>query len=267
MLAANSVGLGLRFQHFDKIISDKPATPWFEVIADDFISDGPHHEKLLMLCKNHPIVMHSVGLNIGGTDPFDKSILDKFRLIFDTYKPLWISDHLCWSAHNGNYHHDLLPIPKTKDSLVHVCNRIKYLQDYFSRELSIENITSYIDYKNEDFDEIEFLNHIIDETNCRILLDVSNVIINHSNRGITPETYFSRFPIESVQQVHLSGGEADGEIIIDSHSKVVSKQDIDYLKELIQRGLKAPILIERDANIPEFEILEDERQSIEKALK
>ena len=37
MLAKNSVGLGLRFPHFEKIISFKPRTPWFEVIADDFL--------------------------------------------------------------------------------------------------------------------------------------------------------------------------------------------------------------------------------------
>ncbi|MFK7827114.1 MAG: DUF692 domain-containing protein [Oligoflexales bacterium] len=267
MLVENSVGLGLRFQHFDEIISNTSQTPWFEVIADDFLSSGPHHEKLQKLSENHPIVMHSVGLNIGGTEEFDENILENFRSIYDTFNPLWISDHLCWSAHNGNYHHDLLPIPKTKDALRHICKRIKYLQDYFSRSICIENITSYINYKNEDFDEINFLNHIVQETNCRILLDVTNVVINHSNRGLDPNAYFERFPLEFVEQIHLAGGEADGGLIIDSHSQAVNKQDIDYLKSLIERGLKAPILLERDANIPDFEVLENERQFIEKALK
>ena len=142
MIRENSVGLGLRFQHFDHIIKEKPNTDWFEVIADDFLSSGPHWEKLQELCKTYPIVMHSVGLNIGGTQKFVGQHLKKYRTIYDTFSPLWISDHLCWSAHNGFYHHDLLPIPKTHAALQHASDRINYLQDFFSRGLCIENITA-----------------------------------------------------------------------------------------------------------------------------
>ena len=41
-------GLGLRFPHFDDILQKKHTVPWFEVITDDFIEDGPHHKKLLV---------------------------------------------------------------------------------------------------------------------------------------------------------------------------------------------------------------------------
>ena len=266
MLAANSVGLGLRFQHFNEIISCEPQTPWFEVIADDFLSQGPHYEKLETVSQKYPIVMHSVGLNIGGVQDFDPIVLSQFRAIYERFNPLWISDHLCWSAHNGHYHHDLLPIPKTKEALKHVCNRINFLQDFFSRNLCIENITSYIDFEKEDYSEIDFLLNIIDTTKCRLLLDVSNIIINHRNRQLDPETYLNLIPVELVQQVHLAGGESDEGVIIDSHSTKVPKQDIDYLKSLKERGLKAPVLIERDAQLPDFKTLENERKAIEKAL-
>lgn len=266
MLSPNSVGIGLRFQHFDRIINTRPKTPWFEVMVDDFLSSGPHHEKLVQLCDQYRIAMHSVGLNLGGTQDFHKPTLDQFRKIYDTFKPLWISDHLCWSSHNGNFHHDLLPIPRTKDALEHVCKRINYLQDFFSRPLCIENITSYLDFKHEDFDEVEFLNRIVEKTACFLLLDISNVLINHTNRKKDPDKYFEGIPLDAVKQVHLSGGAWDGDTLIDSHSEIVDSEDIKYLSQLIKKGLQAPILIERDANLPDFATLENERLSIAEAI-
>ncbi len=262
----HKVGLGLRFTHFDSILNNKPQTPWFEVITDDFLNEGPHHKKLLKLRQSTPIAFHSIGLNIGGVDPFNKDYLAKFKQLYKVYEPAWISDHLCWSAHNGNYHHDLLPIPKTMEALNSTCARIQYLQDYFGLNLAIENITSYIDYKNETFTEIEFLKAIIKRTGCKLLLDISNVIINYKNRGQDPEDYFSEFPISEVIQVHLSGGTFDENTFIDSHSESVNIFDIEILKKLITKGLKASYMIERDANLPSFATLENERQQITEAI-
>lgn len=236
------------------------------MIADDFLTDGPHHGKLLRLREQVPIAFHSVGLNIGGVDPFPESYLSSFRKLYEKYEPAWISDHLCWSAHNGKFHHDLLPIPKTKEAFQKVSERIESLQDYFQRELCLENITSYIDYKNEEFDEIEFIEALVQKTGCKLLLDVSNVLINHQNRKFNPKSYFDRFPLHSVLQVHLSGGSWDEGVVIDSHSNKIPSEDVEVLSRLQRRGLNVPVLLERDADLPDFAELEQERVDVSRRL-
>jgi uncharacterized protein (UPF0276 family) len=261
----NGMGLGLRFDHFDEIIESKPKTPWFEVIVEDFLSEGPHHKKLEKLREDYPIALHSIGLNLGGVDAFDIDHLNKFKEIYQRFEPNWISDHLCWSAINGVKHHDLLPIPRTQEALRNVCERISYFQDFFNRQLVIENITAYIDYQESVFSEIDFLTEIVKTTGCGLLLDITNARINAQNRKVDFKDYFESFPLESVKQIHLSGGSVDNGVLIDSHNSEVNAVDIEILSGILSKGYKIPAMIERDADIPSFEVLEEERKSISKA--
>jgi uncharacterized protein (UPF0276 family) len=261
-----AIGLGLRLEHMDDIIEYQPKVPWFEILLDDFLHPGPHHQKLDEIVESYPIVFHSVGLNLGGVDQFDQKHLKKVRDLYEKYKPQWVSDHLCWSSYNGKFHHDLLPIPKTTEGLSNVVDRINYLQDFFQRQMVVENITSYIDFKNEEFQEIEFINRLVEKTNCGLLLDITNVIINHRNRNLDYKHYFHQFPLKHVKQVHLSGyAESDG-VLIDSHSSRVNEEDISVLKSLYDQGFGFPAMIERDSELPDFFELEHERQSIEEAV-
>jgi uncharacterized protein (UPF0276 family) len=258
----NGMGLGLRFDHFDEIIKSKPSTPWFEVIVEDFLNFGPHHKKLEKLRGDYPIALHSIGLNLGGVDEFDIDHLNKFKEIYKRFEPNWISDHLCWSAVDGVQHHDLLPIPRTEEALINVSERISYYQDFFNRQLVIENITAYIDYKESVFTEIDFLKEITKKTGCGLLLDITNARINAENRNEDFETYFENFPLSSVAQIHLSGGSMDNGVLIDSHDQEVTGKDIEILRSILAKGYEIPAMIERDAQIPAFEVLEQERRKI-----
>ncbi len=258
------LGLGLRFPHFDDILNTSHNVPWFEVISDDFLEAGPHWDKLTKLRADYPIVLHSIGMNIGGIDPFDIDYLASLKNIYQIFEPEWISDHLCWSSHNGKYHHDLLPIPKTNEALKVVVERVNFLQDYFKRTLVLENVTQYIDFSISEMSEIEFIKEIVAQTDCKILLDITNVIINHNNRKKDYMSYFNNFPMDSVQQFHLAGGFVDESgLWIDSHTQKVQNTDLEVLQSLCKSGKKIAGIIERDGNLPSFEELEKERVSIE----
>lgn len=265
----DGLGLGLRFDHFDDIFATRPSTAWFEVIAEDFLEHGPHHHKLLQLRRDYPIIFHSVGLNLAGVDPIDSIYLKTMKALHHKFEPCCISDHLCWSMYGGVYHHDLLPFPRTNEALHNVCTRIDYLQNYFHKTLSIENITSYIDFTYEDYSEIEFLIQVQKKTDCTLLLDISNTIINHKNRKQTAQDIYHtihKFPIEHVSYIHLSGGSQDTSIIMDTHKSEVCDEDIRVLEYIYQQGYNIPAMIERDQNIPPFHILETERKQIEKRI-
>ena len=261
----SGVGLGLRFDHFDEILAARP-TNWFEVIADDFLTPGPHHDKLTTIAETSPLVFHSVGMNLGGVDPLDETYLKRMVELHARYNPAWVSDHLCWTAHAGHHHHDLLPFPKTKEALHNVANRIKQVQDILGRQLAVENITSYIDFRDEEYSEGEFLTALVERTGCALLLDVSNIMINHRNRKHDPATYFADYPLNAVVQVHLAGGTIEEDVEIDAHTSSVHHQDIEMVASLYARGLNAPVMIERDANIPPFADLEAERRVVQEML-
>jgi uncharacterized protein len=261
------LGLGLRFPHIDEILSKKPDTLWFEVTTDDFLSEGPHHQKLLKIREDYPINFHSIGLNVGGVDTFEKEYLNSFKVLYEKFEPTYISDHLCWSAHGGKYHHDLLPVLRNKESLDHVISRINYLQDYFKRPLLLENITSYIDYKDNIYSESEFIKNICEQTGCFLLLDVSNVLVNAKNKSVNPVDFFEHYPLERVKQGHLAGGFlTENNVVIDTHSDMVEIEDIQFLKDIYNKGFNFPVIIERDANLPSFLQLEDERLKIQGLL-
>lgn len=278
--ALEGVGLGLRLPHLDSIIALRPDVPFFEVMVEDYLSPGPHHAKLEIIAGHYPLIFHSVGLNVGGTDPsthpnssmsgqdidsdnlVEWEYLKGLRDLYLRYQPVIISDHLCWSAHRGIYHHDLLPIHKTQAALEHVCSRIMRLQDFFDRQLCLENITSYLDYIDEQYTEIEFISEVIQRTGCSWLLDISNVLINHHNRGMDPKAYFDSFPLDHTQYVHLSGGsECDG-WIIDSHSSEVEGADCKTLAKLRSQEYALPAIIERDLELPQFERFNSERLKV-----
>ena len=118
-------GLGLRAQHYDEILSGQPPIDWFEVISENYMLPGGQPLRVLeRIRERYPVVMHGVSLSIGSTDPLNKEYLSKLKQLSAEIKPLWVSDHLCWTGVNGLNTHDLLPVPLTEESLKHICKRI-----------------------------------------------------------------------------------------------------------------------------------------------
>ncbi len=252
------IGLSLRFPHFNEILKFNHNVPWFEVIVDDFLVDGPHWDKLTQLRNKKPIAMHSIGMNIGGVDPWDLNYLKKLKQLYNKFQPEWVSDHLCWSAHNGKFHHDLLPIPRTNAGLENAIDRINYLQSYFGRPLVVENVTQYIDYKQADYTEVEFINKILEKTDCYLLLDITNMIINHKNRNQDYKLFLNELQMDRIKQFHLAGGIEDNGLWIDTHTEDVKNEDITALKLIYEMGSRVPGVIERDNNLPLFSVMKEE---------
>ena len=78
--------------------------------------------------------------------------------------------------------YDLLPIPFRADAVKHIVKRIEQVQDILERPLVIENVSYYTPVAAE-MTEVEFINAIVTESNCQLLLDVNNVYVNAFNHG------------------------------------------------------------------------------------
>lgn len=246
-------GLGLRTDHFQYVLDKKPQVDWFEIISENFMVPGGKPKYFLHAIREHyPMVMHGVSLSIGSTDPLDRNYLKNLKQLADEIAPEWISDHLCWTSVNHINSHDLLPLPYNKETLDHVVARIRIVQDYLERPFLIENVSSYLSYRNSEVEEWEFLGNVVERADCGILLDINNIYVSARNHGFKPEDYIDAINPDRIWQFHLAGHSDYGEYVIDTHDHDVP----DPVWELYRRALKrfGPVstMIERDDNIPPF---------------
>ena len=246
-------GLGLRTDHFQHVIDNKPQVDWFEVISENFMVPGGKPKYFLHAIRElYPMVMHGVSLSIGSTDPLNQSYLCNLKQLADEIEPEWISDHLCWTSINQVNSHDLLPLPYNEEALDHVVERIKIVQDHLDRPFLVENVSSYLTYENSEVEEWEFLSEVVARADCGILLDINNIYVSARNHGFQPEDYIDAIDPERVWQFHLAGHSDYGNYVIDTHDHDIA----DPVWALYRYALKhfGPIstMIERDDNIPPF---------------
>lgn len=247
------LGLGLRSIHFDYILEHNPPVDWFEVISENFMDSGGRPRHILRkLADRYPVVMHGVSLSIGSTDPINWEYLAKLKALAAEIKPLWVSDHLCWTGINMLNTHDLLPVVLNEESLKHIIGRIKQVQDYLERPLIIENPSTYLTFKQSSIAEWDFLRYMAEETGCGLLLDVNNVYVSGFNNDFDPVHYIKQLPHDRIVQMHIAGHQHCGDYIIDTHDRNVVDDVWKLFSLAWQLTGGVATLLEWDGNIPDF---------------
>ena len=244
-------GLGLRTVHYEEILAGRCAVDWFELLSENYMVPGgkPLHY-LDRIRADYPVVMHGVSLSIASTDPLDWSYLRALKALAERVSPHWISDHLCWTGVSGKNSHDLLPIPYTEEAVVHVASRVQAVQDFLGRRILLENVSSYVSYKESELTEWEFLSEIARRADCLILLDVNNIYVSAYNHGFDAQHYLNGVPAERVQQIHIAGHSNCGDYIVDTHDADVIDPVWALYAKAIERLGPVSTMIERDDHIP-----------------
>ena len=248
--AFTGFGLGLRSLHYDEILASNPDVDWFEIISEDYLSGGSALYYLDKIKERYPLVMHGVSMSLGSTDPLNWDYLRALKKLIDHINPLWVSDHCCWTGVNQINLHDLLPLPYTEEAITHISQRIRQVQDFLQRPLVIENVSSYITYHTSMLSEWEFMNAILTEADCLLLLDVNNVVVSGFNHNFNPVDYLNAMSVDRVQQFHLAGHKHCDTHIIDTHDREISNDVWDLYATAVKQFPDVPTLIERDTDIP-----------------
>src|SRR4029079_8745329 len=97
-------------------------------------------------------------------------------------EPKWGSDHLCWTGVGGKNLHDLLPLPHThralaelrgllplpytEEALANVVDRVRTVQDILGRRILLENVSSYVTFRDSRLSEWEFLTEVAVGADC-----------------------------------------------------------------------------------------------------
>ncbi len=271
-LTALKTGIGLRAEHYQQILNERPTLSWLEVHSENYFSASSLAYSYLQSIRQHyPISLHGVALSLGSTDPLNKDHLTKLKQLIDAIEPCFVSEHLCWNSINGQYYPELLPLPYTHETLSHIVDRIQQVQEYLQRAILIENITSYIQYSHSTIPETEFLIEVARRSGCTLLLDINNVYINAQNQHYNPLHFLTPIPADLITEIHLAGHIVDsiaGEpILIDTHSQPIAPAVWDLYQQAIQLYGCKPTLIEWDSQLPTLATLVTEAEHANSLLE
>jgi len=249
-------GLGLRVDHYETILADNPDVDWFEALTENYlVPGGKPLDNLMRIRERYPMVLHGVSLSIGSTQPLDRDYLAQLKALAARVEPKWVSDHLCWTGIAGRNMHDLLPLPYTEEALANVVERVRTVQDILGWRILLENVSSYVSYRESQVSEWQFLREIAERADCLILLDVNNIYVSSVNHEFDPLEYLNAIPVDRVQQIHLAGHENHGDYLIDTHDHPVPDPVWELYGAALRRFGNVSTMIERDANIPPLEEL------------
>ena len=264
----SGVGLGLRAPHYSTILEQQPAVPWFEVLIDNYFCKGGQALKRLEAVRQHyPITFHSVGMSLGSSNPLNQDYLKQLKHLINVFEPTYVSDHLCWSAVDSYFLHDLLPLPYKSNVVTYVADRIQQVQDCLGRRLLLENVSSYLGYKESVMQEWEFLLRIVERADCDILLDINNIYVSASNHDFNANDYLEAMPANRIKELHLAGYEDQGTHLLDTHGEAIHEPVWQLYEQAIEKFGPIPTLVEWDNNIPGFDVLYAEGQKAEAILQ
>jgi uncharacterized protein len=253
------VGFGLRAQHYDEILRRRLQANLAEAISENFMGRGGRAFSVLERVRSDmPIALHGVSLSIGSVDPLSETYLAGLAELATRIAAFSVSDHLCFGSFGGHYAHDLWPLPYTEEALVHVVERVQRVQERLGRQLLLENVSSYVEYRASSLSEWEFIAEVATRADAAILLDLNNVFVNAKNHDFSAVQYLRALPRDRVRQIHLAGHSDAGAYLFDDHSSPVSPAVWQLYELSLELFGPLPTIVEWDEQLPELSVVEAE---------
>lgn len=261
-------GIGLRAAHYREFLDGHPAVGWLEVHSENYFGDGGFDLHVLdHVRRDYPLSLHGVGLSLGSADGLRETHLAKLKRLVTRCEPLLVSEHLCWGAFGARHYNDLLPLPYSDEALDLMVDRVEQVQAALGRQILVENVSTYLQYRDSTLPELEFSAELARRSGCGILLDVNNLYVNSVNHGFDALASLAAIPRECVQEIHLAGHSRGELCLIDDHgSRVIGEVWKLYEAALAHVG-PVRTLIEWDTRIPPLAVLLDEAQRAQQLLE
>jgi uncharacterized protein len=247
----HGAGLGLRRTLMGPLSDQPPAqVSFYEVAPENWIGVGGSQGKTFRnFTEQYPFICHGLSLSIGSPGPLDEAFVHRLKQFLKQHQIRCYSEHLSYCSDDGHLY-DLMPIPFTEEAVHYVAARIKRVQDILEQPIAMENV-SYYAAPGKEMDEIEFINAVLTEADCQLLLDVNNVYVNSINHHYDALDFIHRLPAERIVYLHVAGHYQEAEdLIVDTHGADI----IDPVWQLLDASYQllgpVPTLLERDFNIP-----------------
>lgn len=250
------VGVGLRAPHYRQFLAQRPKVGWLEVHTENYLGQsGWDWHVLQQLRCDYPISLHGVGLGLGSTHGFSERHLERVRSLVQRVEPMLVSEHLCWGAVADRHLNDLLPLTFNGAALDLLAERVERVQQCLGRTLLLENVSTYVRFRDDTMSEAEFMAALARRTGCALLLDVNNLYVNQCNHGEDALAALAALAPGSVGEIHLAGHLVTPEALIDHHGAAVAPPVWALYRAALARFGNLPTLIEWDTDIPPLDVL------------
>jgi uncharacterized protein (UPF0276 family) len=256
-------GIGLRRSLLDEFLQQENIPVGFmEVAPENWIGLGGRFGKQFRsLTERYPFALHGLSLSIGGPEELDVSFIREVKQFMKEHNIRCYSEHLSYCSDDGHLY-DLMPIPFTEEAVHYVAGRIRQVQDIIEQQLVIENV-SYYAAPGKEMNEIDFINAVVEEADCKLLLDVNNIYVNSVNHRYDASEFLRSLPGQRIAYVHIAGHYDEAEdLIVDTHGANVIDPVWGLLEEAYEVFGVLPTLLERDFNIPPYDELMTEVRQI-----
>jgi uncharacterized protein (UPF0276 family) len=247
----HGAGLGLRRTLLGPLTEQPPHNVDFmEVAPENWMGlGGSLGKQFRAFTEHYPFILHGLSLSLGGPAPLDETFLRRLKRFMQQHSITRYSEHLSYCSDDGQLY-DLLPIPFTEEAVHYVAERIRRTQDLLEQRIAIENV-SYYAAPGREMEEIDFLNAVLDEADCDLLLDVNNIYVNSINHGYNAEDFLNNIPGERIAYIHVAGHYVEDEdLVIDTHGAPVLDPVWLLLEQSYAQFGSRPTLLERDFNLP-----------------
>ncbi|WP_077732559.1 MULTISPECIES: HvfB family MNIO-type RiPP peptide maturase [unclassified Methylocaldum] len=261
--AIQGAGLGLRRAFIGPLTEHPPeSVDFYEIAPENWMRiGGKLGKQLRTLTERFPFVCHGLSLSLGGPAPLDEEFLTELKTFLDRHHIRLYSEHLSYCGDDGHLY-DLMPIPFTEEAVKYTAERIIRTQEILERRIAIENI-SYYAAPGKELEEIDFLNAVLEEADCDLLLDINNIYVNSVNHGYDAEAFLSAIPAHRIAYAHVAGHYVEAvDFLVDTHGATVIDPVWRLLSMAYEKFGVFPTLLERDFNIPPLSELLSEVQRI-----
>lgn len=254
------VGLGLRRGLLPELLElEGGQVDFLELAPENWIGIGGRFgRQFRQLAERYPLICHGLSLSIGSPAPLDREFLKEVRAFLDGFGVRCYSEHLSYCSDDQGHLYDLMPIPFTEEAIRYVAGRIREVQDILERRLIIEHV-SYYAAPSRQLSEVDFINGVLQEADCDLLLDVNNIYVNSINFAYDPYEFLASIDGSRTAYVHIAGHYVEAEDLrVDTHGSSVIEPVWELLAAAYERWGVAPTLLERDFNFPPVtELLEE----------
>jgi uncharacterized protein len=257
------VGVGFREPFRGELFLRQREVDFLEITAEHYLDATPEKERELDLLAEHfTLIPHAINLSLGSAEGLDPDYLDKLARLVKRLDPPWWSEHVSFTRAGGVEIGHLSPLPFTREAIEVFRQNITEVRRRIGAPLILENITYMLTVPCGEMDEAEFLAEVLEQTDCGLLLDVTNLHTNAVNHGYDVDTFLARLPSERIVQLHFVGGHWHDGVLIDSHSRPTPDEVWALLKKVVARAPVKGVVLERDENLPPFdEILKELAQA------
>ena len=265
--SVHGAGLGLRREKLDEMLDsmqtgELSSIDFMEVAPENWMNvGGTFGKKFRRFTEQYDFVCHGLSLSIGSPAPLDEDFVKNVGKFLQEHGVKHYSEHLTYCSDDGHLY-DLLPIPFTEEAVHYVADRIKRVQDILQQQISMENASYYTPAPGKEMEEIDFINAVLSEADCGLLIDVNNIYVNSINHRYDPIDFMKQLPAERIRYAHIAGHyNEDEDLIVDTHGADVIDPVWDILDKAYEHFGVFPTLLERDFNIPPMaEMLKEVKQ-------